>query len=711
MSASNLPDNPLVNPPHISFGALPLNLIKAEHFEPALDLGLAQARAEIEAIKNNPDAPTFENTIEALEFAGGLVGRVFGTFHNLLGVKTTEALQAIEEGLNKKMTEYGNDVSMDPQIFHRVKAVYDMRETLTLTGEQKMLLEKNYKGFVRSGALLNDADKERLRAIDLELSPIKTNYGNNILKYVQNYQKIVSAEDLKGLPADKLEIYKDAADDAGLNKDSGDTKYLIRMSPYPDEVMEYAEKRALREEIYRAFREIGTTPDLDNRQNVRDIVRLRHEKAKLLGFDTWAAFVLDDRMAKTPAAVQEFLQKNNETYLPAANAFLKELEDYAKKNDGIDKLQPWDLAIYMRRLKEEKFQMKMEDVDPYLSLENVLEGLRTHAEKLFNIQMREVKNEYPVYDADVLTYEIIDKKSGDVIGVFYADYFARSGGDYIQTGQKRDGAWMTSFRERGLEDGENKIPLVLNVCNYRKPAEGKPTLISLNDVKTLFHEFGHGLHGLLAQGSYTGLTGTSVKWDFVELPSQLQENWVTEKDVLSTFAKHHETGEVLPQEMVQKLIEMENFGSAYAGLRQTFLGKLDMAWHTDPESYKKTVEQLEDEVIADSGVFPRVAGLQTTSFSHIMKGGYSSGYYSYKWAEVLDADTFAAFKKKGLYDQELGQRLRDTIYSKGGTVDPMELYISMMGRAPDPNAMFAREGLMPANKNDKPQAKPDAPAA
>ncbi|MBI3441863.1 MAG: M3 family peptidase, partial [Proteobacteria bacterium] len=389
----------------------------------------------------------------------------------------------------------------------------------------------------------------------------------------------------------------------------------------------------------------------------------------------------------------EFLEKNAKVYRPAAEKFLQQIKDFALKTDGLADIKPWDMPLYSRKLQEKTFQLDLEELRPYFDLERVLEGVRLHAEKLFNITVMETSGKYPVYHPDVKVYEVHDKKSGEIIGLFYADYYARPGA-------KRNGAWESEFRTRGIENGENKFAFVTNTCNFDKPTKDQPTLLSLDEVRTVFHEFGHGLHALLAQGNYHALTGTSVKWDFVELPSQLQENWTKEKEVLDSFAVHYKTGEKLPAEMIKKIRDMESFGAGYAGLRQTFQALLDMKWHmTDPATIK-SVEALEDSVIAQSWLFPREAGLLSTAFTHIFSGGYDAGYYSYKWAEVLDADVFELFKKQGLYDKEAKERLRDTIYSKGGTVDPMELFIAMMGREPDPDALFRREGLLPEEKKD-----------
>jgi peptidyl-dipeptidase Dcp len=590
---------------------------------------------------------------------------------------------------------------MDAALFARVKAVYDARATLQLTPEQKMLLEKTYKEFVRNGALLNPADKQELRDIKEKLSELSTKFENNTVNATDAYKKVIDDEkDLAGLPERAKNSYKQAAEEEGLTG-----KWLIKLSPPPIDILEYCENRALREEIQRARAGIAYKGQYDNSQIVLETVRLRQRAAELLGYANHAAFVLDERMAKTPEEVMEFLEKNSKIYRPAAEKFLQQVKDFALQTDGLADFKPWDILMYWRKLQEKTFSLDMEELRPYFDLEKVLDGVRIHAEKLFNIKLTETSGKYPVYHPDVKVYEVHDKKTGEMIGLFYADYYARPGA-------KRNGAWEGELRMRGLENGENKFSFVTNTCNFDKPTKDQPTLLSLEEVRTVFHEFGHGLHALLAKGSYPSLNGTNVKWDFVELPSQLQENWAKEKEVLDTFAVHYKTGQQLSPELIQKINDMDNFGAGYAGLRQTFMALLDMKWHmTDPASIK-SVEELEDGVITESWLFPRESGAISTSFGHIFTGdddSYAAGYYSYKWAEVLDADVFEEFKKKGLYDKATAERLHDTVYSQGGTVDPMELFIALMGRKPDPDALFRREGLLPEEKKDNKAPKPPNP--
>ena len=690
--------NPLLEPSDLPYGAPPLDKIKTEHFLPALKVAMEEAKAQVADIKNNPAKPTFKNTIEALELSGQDLSRIATIFGNLSGANSSDDLRAIETEISVAGVKHGNDIMMDAGLFARVKYVYDDRANLKLTPEQSMLLEETYTGFVRSGALLDDDKKAELRAVNEKLAELSTTFKNNTLKATAAYEKAIDNEDdLKGLPDRVKALYKHNAEKAGQPD-----KWLIKLSPPPIDIAEYAENRALREEIYKARCDIAFGGPFDNRQVVLDIVTQRQKKAELLGYDDYASFVLSERMAKDSKTVMDFLQKNEDIYRPAADEFLKKVQDYAEKTDGLTEMKPWDMSYYSRKLKEETFQLNLEELRPYFDLEKVLDGLRKHAEKLFNIELNETKGKYPVYNEDVKVYEVKDKATGEMIGLFYADYYARPGA-------KNNGAWMSTFRNRGLSDtGENEFSIVTNTCNFAKPTGDNPTLLSLDEIRTVFHEFGHGLHALLAEGNYRSLTGTNVKWDFVELPSQLQENWAKQKDVLDTFARHPDTGQPLPPDLVKKIHDMENFDAGYMGLRQTFFGKLDMKWHTTDPKKIKSVEDLEDSVIAETWIFPREAGTQSTAFGHLFAGGYAAGYYSYKWAEALEADVFSVFENKGLYDRETADKLRATIYSRGGTEDPENIFFSMMGRKLDPNALFRREGLLPPSNDNAPQ-KPSAP--
>lgn len=682
-----LKTNPLVNPPRLPHDAPPLDIIKVEHFLPAIHYGVEAAKNDIDIIKLNPAAPDFANTIEALELAGALLSRVATVFGNIAGNNANDAIREIEEEIDVAVVKYSNDVMMDAALFNRVKAVQDRKAELNLSPEESMLLEETYKRFVRSGAGLDETAKDELRKINERLAALATTFKNNVVKATDAYNRVVTDEnELRGLPERTKALYRSYAEEKG-NKN----EWLIKLSPPPIDILEYSENRALREEIQKARLETAYGGEYDNRPVILEMVGLKHRQAQLLGFKDYASFVLDDRMAKTSQTVLEFLDKNEAVYRPAADKYLQKVKDYAQKTDKLDELKPWDFLYYSRRLKEETFTLNLEELRPYFDLEKVMDGILTHAKKLFNIDMVETKGKYPVYHEDVKVYEVKDKAKakGDMIGLFYADFYARPGA-------KNNGAWMSTFRNRGIsgESGKNEFSIVTNTCNFAKPTAEHPTLLSIDEVRTVFHEFGHALHALLAKGDYSSITGTNVKWDFVELPSQLQENWAKEKEVLDTFARHNKTGAALPADVIQKINDMENFDAGYAGLRQTFFGRLDMVWHTTDPKDIRSVEQLEDSVIATTWVFKRECGANSTSFGHLFGGGYAAGYYSYKWAEALEADVFSEFVGKGLYHKGAAQRLRDTIYAQGGTDDPMNIFVKMMGRKPDPSALFRREGLL-----------------
>ncbi len=676
------PQNPLINPPALDHGAPAFNLIRNEHLLPAIRWGITKAKETIEAIKNNPAQATFENTIEAMEFCGEDLSRASAALSCLCGSNTNDDLRAIEEISAVELARYHSDVSLDEDLFARVKQAYDSCPKESLSVEPRMLLEECYKGFVRSGALLNDKDKIAMRAINERLSQVATQFTNNTVKATEAYKKIIHNEsDLSGVPERAKNLYKRLAEEAG-HPDA----FLITLEPYPIDIMTHCANRSLRQEVYKAQATRCFKDDFDNLELIVEMVSLKHQRARLLGFSTFADFVLENRMAGDVATVSNFLETNLSVYKPAAEKELARIRALAKDMDGIEELKIWDMAYYARILKEKTFNLQLETLRPYFDLERVLDGVRHHAERLFGIEMREeTTGRYPTYHPDVKTYEIFDTESGDIIGLFYADYYARPGA-------KRGGAWMNTLRDRMVKNGTVYIPLVINNCNFPKPSATQPTLLSLGDVETVFHEFGHALHALLASGTYPSLAGPNVKWDFVELPSQVQERWIIEKEVLDTFARHHETGELLPAQLVATIQAMQNFDAGLFGLTQTFYGLLDMAY------YATALESLEDPITLERRIAERATlikredGLMSTTFHHIFGGGYAAGYYSYKWAEVLDADVFSAFKNKGLYDPELCKRLR-TLYAKGGTQPPMDIFIEMMGRKPDPSALFRLSGL------------------
>ncbi|MEZ4876562.1 MAG: M3 family metallopeptidase [Flavobacterium sp.] len=664
----------------------PFSVIKMEDYKPAFEENIKNTKAEIDAIINNPDVPTFENTLEALDFAGYPLDRLSSIFFNLNSAETTDEMQKIAQEVSPLLTEFGNDITLNEDLFKRIKAVYDAKDSLNLTTEQHTLLDKKYKGFVRNGALLNEEQKKKLREIDTQLAKLKLTFGENVLAETNNYHlQITNEADLKGLPEGVVEAAKAEAE----NRQLDGWVFTLDMPSYLP-FMTYADNRELRKELAIAAGKKGfQNNEYDNQNNVKDIVRLRHERANLLGYASHAHFVLEERMAQNPEKVISFLNDMLEKAKPAAQKQFEELTAFAKELDGIDHLEKWDSAYYSEKLKQKLFNLDDEKLKPYFKLENVLKGAFTIAEKLYGITFKEVFD-IEKYHKDVTTYEVLFPSSreseGELVAVFYADFFPRKG--------KRNGAWMTSFKSQSIKNGKNERPHVSNVCNFTPPTPSKPSLLTFNEVTTLFHEFGHGLHGMLANTTYPSLSGTSVYWDFVELPSQVMENWCYEPEALALFAKHYETGEIIPQEYVEKIKESANFLEGIATLRQLSFGLLDMAYHGKSQTIDD-VKTFEEKAFESTKLYPDVAeNCMSTSFSHIFQGGYSSGYYSYKWAEVLDADAFAFFQEKGIFDKEVATKFKDNILSKGGTELPMELYKKFRGKEPKPDALLKRAGLI-----------------
>lgn len=671
--------NPLLSP----FDTAPFSQIKNEHFKPAFLQSIEDARAEIDSITNNSEAPTFENTIEALEFSGHQLDRISSVFFNLNSAETNEEIQKIAQEISPLLSEFGNDITLNEDLFKRVKAVYDQKDKLDLTVEQNTLLDKKYKSFSRNGANLSEEKKKRLREIDAKLAKLKLTFGENVLAETNKFQLHLTDEaDLDGLP----EGEKEAAAQLAISKGKEDG-WMITLD-YPSYIpfMKYAKNRALRKKLSLAFGSKGFHSDeLDNQENVLEIAKLRFERANLLGYKTHADFVLEERMAETPEKVHSFLSELLEKAKPAAEREFKQLEDFAKKIDNIDRLEKWDSSYYSEKLKQELFNLDDEKLKPYFKLENVINGVFKVAENLFDLQFEEV-HDIEKYHEEVKTFKVYDADK-NFISLFYADFHPRAG--------KRGGAWMTSFKSQWKRNGENVRPHISNVCNFTPSTKSKPSLLTFNEVTTLFHEFGHGLHGMLANTTYPSLSGTSVFWDFVELPSQVLENWCYEKEALELFAKHYETGETIPMELVEKIKESATFQEGMQTLRQLSFGLLDMSWHgIDPTSITN-VKAHEDEAFKDTSLYPETPETcMSTAFSHIFQGGYSSGYYSYKWAEVLDADAFAYFKEKGIFNKEVATKFKDNVLSQGGTVNPMVLYKRFRGAEPKIEALLERAGLL-----------------
>ena len=669
------------NPLLIPFDLAPFSKIKNEHFLPAFKQLIKETKTEIDAIAENTSEATFENTIEALEFSGNQLDRVSSVFFNLNSAETNPELQKLAQEISPLLSEFGNDITLNEKLFQRIKSVYDTKKSLNLNKEQEMLLDNKFKGFSRNGANLNETDKEKLRAIDAELSKLKLKFGENVLAETNKYElHLINEEDLAGLP----EGEKEAA--ASLAKEKGKDGWLITLA-YPSYIpfMKYAKNRELRKTLaLAAGSQCFKNDEYNNEEIVLSIAKLRFERANLLGYSTHADFVLEERMAGSSEKVKSFLNDLLDKALPFVKKELEELTQFANELDGIEKIEKWDSAYYSEKLKNKRFNLEDEKLKPYFQLDKVLDGAFQVANKLFGITFKEVKN-VETYHDDVKTFEVNDE-DGSLKAIFYADFHPREG--------KRNGAWMTSFKGQMIKDGKNDRPHISNVCNFTKPTTSKPSLLTFNEVTTLFHEFGHGLHGMLANTNYPSLSGTSVYWDFVELPSQIMENWCFEKECLDLFAKHYETGENIPIEFIEKIKESANFLEGIATVRQLSFGLLDMSWHgVDPNSIS-SVKENELKAFEKTNLYPDVLeNCMSVSFSHIFPGGYSSGYYSYKWAEVLDADAFELFQEKGLFNRETGKSFEENVLSKGGTEHPMELYKRFRGQEPKPEALLKRAGL------------------
>ncbi|MEO4006415.1 M3 family metallopeptidase [Flavobacterium sp. CAU 1735] len=664
------------------YNTAPFSQIKIEDYAPAFTTTIAAARAEIDAIIHNPEAPTFANTIEALEYSGDALERLSSIFFNLNSAETSDEMQKIAQDVSPVLTAFGNDIILNADLFQRVKTVYEQIDQLNLTTEQHTLLTKKYKSFSRNGALLAEDKKARLREIDAELAKLSLTFGENVLAETNDYQlHLTDEKDLDGLPEGAIE----AAHAIAKSQDKDGWIFTLDHPSYLPFVT-YAHNRELRKAISIAFGRKGFQNNaFDNQEIVIKIANLRHERANLLGYATHAHFVLEERMAQSPEKVTAFLDDLQSKAKPAAEREFAQLTNFAKKLDPIDHLEKWDGAYYSEKLKQELFNLDDETLKPYFKLENVLNGAFTVAQKLFGITFTEIFD-IDKYHEEVQTFEVKDN-NGNLVAIFYADFFPRKG--------KRNGAWMTSFKHQSVRNGENERPHVSIVCNFTKPTATKPSLLTFNEVTTLFHEFGHALHGMLANTTYPSLSGTSVYWDFVELPSQVMENWCYEPEALALFAKHYQTGEIIPMEYVEKIKESASFLEGMATLRQISFGLLDMGWHGQDPSGIHNVKTFENEQFASTKLYPDVAeNAMSTSFSHIFQGGYSSGYYSYKWAEVLDADAFAYFQEQGIFNPEVAQRFKDNILSQGGTDHPMTLYKKFRGQEPKPEALLKRAGLL-----------------
>lgn len=660
---------------------IPFNEIKTEHYFPAFEEAMKQHSIEVDAITNNPQAPTFENTIVALEKSGSLLDKVSSPFYNMLGSETNDDLQAIAEKISPLATEHSNSIRLNENLFARIKAVYLQKDKLKLTPEQQMLLKTTYDEFANNGANLSKADKIVYRELTKALNFLTLQYGQNVLKETNNYSLLITNKALLGgLPADFLEVL------AGNAKKAEKNGWLLNLKatcyvPF----MKYADNRDLRRELYMAYTsKCMLGGEYDNCENVKKIANTRFEIAKLLGYKSYSDYKLVDRMAENKTNVYNLLDKLLAAYKPAAEKEYADVQTYADKNGAYFKLQPWDWSYYSEKLKDEKYSVNDEMLKPYFELEHVKKGVFGLATRLYGIKF--IKNtKIPVYNPEVDAYDVIDEK-GHFLAVLYTDFHPRDG--------KRAGAWMNAFKPQWMDGETDSRPQITIVMNFTRPTESKPALLTFDEVKTFLHEFGHSLHGMLTRCTYRSLSGTDVYRDFVELPSQIMENWATQKAFLDGFAVNYKTGEKIPAELIQKIVDSENFNVAYACLRQLSFGYLDMAWHTIEKPFDGDVITYEKQAMASTQVLPTVPNTSmSTTFSHIFSGGYAAGYYSYKWAEVLDADAFSVFERNGIFDKKTAASFRKSILERGGTEHPMTLYKRFRGQEPTIDALLKRNGI------------------
>ena len=676
--------NPFFETYKTPHGVPPFHLIKLEHFEPAIREGIKQQQAEIDALTANTEAPTFENTIEVFERSGRLLERATTVFENLLSAETNDEMQELAKTLTPLLSEHGNNISLNEALFKRVKVVYEQRESLNLSQEQHKLLEDIYEGFARNGANLEGKDKDTYRELTNQLSLLTLQFSENLLKETNDYRLLITEESkLAGLP----ESSKVAARETAQEKELEGWVFTLHAPSFIPFMM-YADDRELRRELYMAYNTRCTHANQHNNfEIVKQLVNLRLQLAQLLGYKTYADYKLERRMAENTTNVYKLLDDLLDAYTPTALKEVDEVRSIAKELAGDDfELMPWDWSYYAHKLKERRFDYDNEQLRPYFELGNVIKGVFGLATRLYGITFKE-NTEIPVYHPDVKAYEVFDK-DGSYLAVLYTDFHPRAG--------KQGGAWMTYYKGqwKDAETGENSRPHVSLVMNFSKPTKEKPALLTFGEVETFLHEFGHSLHEIFANSTYQSLSGTNVYWDFVEMPSQFMENYATQKEFLHTFAHHYQTGDLIPEELVQKVIDSQNFNVAYACLRQVSFGLLDMAWYTRTEPFEGEVIPYEREAWKRTQVLPQAEGTcMSVQFSHIFAGGYAAGYYSYKWAEVLDADAFALFKEKGIFNPEVAASLREHVLSRGGTEHPMTLYKRFRGKAPTIDALLIRNGI------------------
>lgn len=664
-------------------GTAPFSQISDSMWLPAIDRGIKLANDEIEAITSQFEEPDFENTIVALDEVGADLDRVLNVFYPLLSANSNDAMMDIAVEASQKLSDYTTAITLNEDLWHRVRSVYNDRESLDLNPEEQMLLQTTYDSFALSGANLEGEDREKYRKLSSELSALTTAFGQNVLKEMNTYEIYLTADDLAGLPESSVTAAAEAAEAKGRKGE-----YLFTLDqPVYSAFIKYSSRPDLREKMYRLYNGRNTSGEYSNIDNIKRISELRLEIAKLLGSDNYATHSLKRTMAQNPEAVYDLLGRLRDAYRPALNAELAELTEFATKLEGKPvTIKPWDYSYYSNKLKAEKYAFDEEALRPYFPLDKVVDGVFGLATRLYGLTFTP-NDSIEVYHPDVKAYDVNDA-DGRFIGVLYTDFFPRS--------SKRPGAWMTNFKEQYItEDGVNSRPHVTIVMNFTKPTAEKPSLLTPYEVETFLHEFGHSLHGLLADTKYASLSGTNVYRDFVELPSQFNENYLTEREFLDSFARHYQTGEAIPEELVERLVRSQQYGAAYSCMRQLNFGYLDMAWHTITEPVSDPVD-FESKAIETVRIFDDVDGTMISpQFSHIFSGGYAAGYYSYKWAEVLDADAFAFFKEKGIFNREAADSFRNNILSRGGTENPAELYRRFRGQDPTVDALLKRDGITP----------------
>lgn len=673
--------NPLVNSFNTKLDTAPFSKIKESDYKPAFKIALEKARSEIKSIKESQEIPSFENTIEALENSGKMLGTIASIFFNLTHAHTSDEMQKLASELSPMLAEFNNEIHLDEDLFSKINSVYKSTDLNSISDEQAMLLKETYKSFQKNGINLPIEKKNRYKEISKRLSELTVAFGQNVLTETNSYVlHITKEDDLKGLPETTIETAKEAA----LSKNMEGWVFTLQFPSYFP-FMKYAENRKLRKEIFMAHASrCNRNNEYDNKTIIKEIVCLRQEKAQLLGYKTYADMILEERMAQSTTKVNDFLNQLFDASIVFAQKEKKELEEFAKEKGLQENIQRWDWAYYAELLRKEKYDISESEIKPYFQLENVIKGVFGLATKLYGITFAQI-NDIDIYHSDVKTYEVFDEK-GKLLSILYLDFHPRE--------TKQGGAWMTSFKDQHIQNGMDVRPHISLVCNFTKPTQTKPSLLTFEEVETFLHEFGHGLHGMLSKCTYQSLSGTSVYRDFVELPSQIMENWALENDWLKEVAIHYKTGEIIPQKLIDKLIASKNFHSAYQMIRQLSFGICDMAWHSITDCNIENIIEFEQKAMAKTELFPPIEGACfSTAFSHIFSGGYAAGYYGYKWAEVLDADAFSVFKEKGIFNKEIAKKFRETILEKGGTAHPDLLYKKFRDKDPSIEPLLERSGL------------------